>query len=168
MSRDGVGKLLRAFGISAFLWVALPGLGWAQQSCGSSCAVSANSCAQPCQWLCCPPAYRHCQEGPPRLHFHCACPHPVCNPCELPHWGYFETCWYPWPYPPTPCPGSPASMVVLNPYGNTHVPAADPRQPRPTTPPQGMAPAPRTLMTLPPPSPPVDDLNTPRPYRPGQ
>jgi hypothetical protein len=23
----------------------------------------------------------------------------VCDPCALPHFGYYQTCWSPWPYP---------------------------------------------------------------------
>jgi hypothetical protein len=52
-----------------------------------------------CGWRHCPPAYVHYQEGPPKLHFRRICPKPVCNPCCLPHYGYFATCWHPWPFP---------------------------------------------------------------------
>src|SRR5262249_15074712 len=46
------------------------------------------------------------------LKFKCACPKPVCDPCNLPHYGYFATCWRPWPWPhdwshcPVPPPGA--------------------------------------------------------------
>src|SRR5262249_26532562 len=48
----------------------------------------------------CPPPYVHCQEGPPRLRFKCAWPKPVCDPCNLDHYGYYQTCWRPWSWPP--------------------------------------------------------------------
>jgi len=48
----------------------------------------------------CPPPFVHCQEGPPRLRFKCACPKPVCDPCNLEHYGYYQTCWRPWSFSP--------------------------------------------------------------------
>ena len=46
----------------------------------------------------CPPPYIHWAEGPPRLWFKCACPRPVCDPCSLEHYGYYQTCWRPWSF----------------------------------------------------------------------
>jgi hypothetical protein len=57
----------------------------------------AGDCCGPC-WHC-PPPYIHCQYGPPRLKFKCVCPLPVCGPCDLKHFGYFPTCWAPYPFP---------------------------------------------------------------------
>jgi hypothetical protein len=51
-----------------------------------------------CQRTHCPPCYKHCQEGAPRIKFQCGCPQPICNPCYSPNWGYFETCWTPNPW----------------------------------------------------------------------
>jgi hypothetical protein len=48
----------------------------------------------------CPPAYIHCQEGPPKIKWKCGCPRPVCDPCNLAHFGYYRPCWLAWPYPP--------------------------------------------------------------------
>jgi len=167
MSLRMLGKGLRRLGISALLLAMAPAVSWAQ-GCGS-CAVAAPTCNTSCQWLHCPAPYKHCQEGPPRLHWHCGCPHPVCNPCDLPHFGYWETCWYRWPFPPTPCPEpTPASMVTLNPPQMAPL-RNDPRLPRsqpstgPVTPaPQGFSPNPRT------PTPGAsDELPQPRQLRPG-
>jgi hypothetical protein len=47
----------------------------------------------------CPPGISHCRERPPHVHITHGCPKPVCNPCELPNFGYFEPCWRPWPWP---------------------------------------------------------------------
>lgn len=66
----------------------------------------------------CPPPYKHCYEGPPRIHFKHGCPKPVCDPCHLPHYGYFRPCWRKWPWAPNwshcycPPPGAlvPASV----------------------------------------------------------
>jgi hypothetical protein len=62
----------------------------------------------------CPPPYIHCQEGCPRIRFKCACPRPICGPCELEHNGYYPTCWQPWPYPPdySHCPTPPPGFMV--------------------------------------------------------
>ena len=146
MSCDTVSKLLRCLGLSAFIALAMPGWTWAQATCAScgtgGCAPTAEcgtcaTCAscQSCQWFHCPPAFHHCQEGPPCLWFKCGCPHPVCNPCTLQHYGYFEACWTPYPFPadwshcPTP---PPAAFVTLNPLATrTPVtpggPTGDPR-----------------------------------------
>jgi hypothetical protein len=114
-------KLLGWLGISAFLWLATPALSWAQFG-SATCGVSFGTpCAAPCQSFHCPPAYKHCYEGAPHLHFHRGCPHPICNPCDLPQWGYFETCWTPWPFPPSfaHCPvPPPAQFMPLNAYGS--------------------------------------------------
>jgi hypothetical protein len=77
----------------------------------------------------CPPPYCHRQEGPPRLKFKCVCPRPVCGPCDLQHFGYYPTCWspYPWlpdysccpapavpaPYPPPAPPAAVSSLTKL-------------------------------------------------------
>lgn len=62
----------------------------------------------------CPPPYRHCMEGPPRLHYRRGCPSPVCNPCTAPNWGYFQPCWNPYPWPPdwSHCPAVPPAAYV--------------------------------------------------------
>jgi hypothetical protein len=62
----------------------------------------------------CPPPFVHCQEGPLRLRFKCACPKPVCDPCNLEHYGYYQTCWRPWSFPPDTrhCPEALPSVVV--------------------------------------------------------
>jgi hypothetical protein len=62
----------------------------------------------------CPPPYIHCTEGPPRLKYKCACPKPVCEPCSLERWGYYQNCWHPWPFPPdwSHCPTPPSGALV--------------------------------------------------------
>src|ERR1700692_4181373 len=95
-------KMLSCFGVSAFLWLALPTAAWAQ-----GCGVQFGTpCAAGCESHHCPPPFQYTYEGGPRIHWHCGCPHPICNPCDLPHWGYYETCWSPYPFPPnwTHCP----------------------------------------------------------------
>jgi hypothetical protein len=34
------------------------------------------------------------------FHYKCICPKPICEPCNLEHFGYYPTCWQPWPFPP--------------------------------------------------------------------
>lgn len=53
-----------------------------------------------CCWTKCPPKFVHCAEGPPRIKFKQGCPKPVCDPCRLQGWGYYQNCWHPWPWPP--------------------------------------------------------------------
>ncbi|HYT90831.1 MAG TPA: hypothetical protein VEL76_19130 [Gemmataceae bacterium] len=113
------------------------------QECGlGGCGISGcPSCGQPCQHHHCPPPYHHCMEGPPRICIKCGCPRPVCNPCDLPHWGYFQPCWRPWPFPPdwSHCPyPTPAAEVAPAPHGWTV-------QPAPTLPDAGNPPVPRRL-----------------------
>jgi len=83
---------------------------------GALCAAAALTvpsradpgCGFHCQRHHCPPHFRHCQERGPRIRFHKGCPKPICNPCDLPHWGYWETSWRQWPFPPNwaPCTGT--------------------------------------------------------------
>jgi hypothetical protein len=99
--------------------------------CHAGLGPPCGSCdAAHCQRHDCPPPYRHCQEGPPRLRFKKACPRPVCPPgCDTPYWGYFQPCWRPWSWPlgwahcPYPVP---AATVALPPPGVA--PAALPGQ----------------------------------------
>src|SRR5207244_1215571 len=79
--------------------VGMNGGGCAGGGCAAG-ATAAGSCGGHCLPIHCPPALHHCQEGPPCIKFHCGCPRPVCCPCDQPNWGYFQTCWRPWPWPP--------------------------------------------------------------------
>ena len=88
--------------------------------CGvnGSCGVGGNcgvKCAPAhCQRFHCPPALKWCAEGKPRICFQRGCPKPICNPCEAPNWGYYQTCWSPWPWPPdwSHCPVPPPASTV--------------------------------------------------------
>jgi hypothetical protein len=167
MSLRGVGKRLRSLGISAFVLLAVPAFSWAQQP-GQGCASGAcfgtpntGSCGtQFCQSHHCPPPYQHCVEGPPCIHWKCGCPRPVCNPCDLPHWGYYDKCWTPWPFPPnwTHCPTPPpAAFVTLNPMVHPNMPAQPPRLPNSS----GAVPG----QTYPNPMPPGGQESLPQPQR---
>lgn len=154
MSFGRVRKMLGMLGISALLSLAMPALGWAQTNgavngsftgafngganvSGLPCATFGVPCGQGCQTHHCPPHYKHCMEGPPRIHWTRGCPHPICNPCDLPHFGYFETCWSPWPFPPNwgHCPTvPPAALVNLNPFVNPNMPAPLPSRTTPGSP----------------------------------
>lgn len=63
---------------------------------------------------CCPPYMKHCFEGAPKIKFKHGCPKPICDPCNLPHFGYYQTCWSPWPFPPdwSHCRVQPTSTMV--------------------------------------------------------
>ena len=74
-------------------------------------AARAGDCCD--NWHC-PPKFVHCMERPPCPCYKCMCPRPVCNPCQLPHAGYYRTCWQPWPWPPdwSHCPAPPPSVKL--------------------------------------------------------
>jgi hypothetical protein len=82
----------------------------------SSCASgSCASCSTGyCQTHHCPPPLQHCMEGAPHIRVKCGCPKPICNPCSQPGWGYYETCWSPWPWPRNygHCPTVPPAATV--------------------------------------------------------
>jgi hypothetical protein len=69
----------------------------------------------------CPPYYIHCTEGPPKIKFKCGCPKPVCDPCMLDHFGYYRTCWQPWPCGPdgSHCPLPPAGSLATAQFRST-------------------------------------------------
>lgn len=80
-------------------------LGLVEIGHAQSISVSSTSCA-PCEQSCftcqrthCPPPLKHCLEGKPRIRYQHGCPKPICDPCNLPHFGYYQTCWRPWPFP---------------------------------------------------------------------
>jgi hypothetical protein len=51
------------------------------------------------------------------FHYKCVCPKPICNPCNLEHFGYYPTCWQPWPFPPdySHCPNYNCAMAAAGP-----------------------------------------------------
>jgi hypothetical protein len=85
----------------------------------ATCNTPAAASQHPGFKVKCPPPYYHVYEGPPCLKFKKGCPRPVCDPCELPHFGYYQSCWTPWPYPPDwrHCPyPTPSDMLPPPPY----------------------------------------------------
>lgn len=62
----------------------------------------------------CPPPFKWYAEKPPCIIFKHACPRPVCDPCHLEHYGYYQTCWRPWNFPPdwSHCPTPPPGVVL--------------------------------------------------------
>ncbi len=89
---------------------ALGGLVHAQQGC-PACAP----CLPQVPRTHCPHPYCYTQEGAPCIHYNCGCPAPVCNPCDLPHYGYFQPCWRPSPFAMdwSHCPEMPAAAAVV-------------------------------------------------------
>lgn len=118
--------ILQVGAVGALLLVSCPpafGQWWKLgfgSSCGSGC----------CDKEKCPPPYIHHQEGPPRLKVKQGCGKPVCDPCTLPHYGYFQTCWRGWPFAPdwSHCPVPPPGA-----YANGTAPVVTAA---PATPPQ--------------------------------
>jgi hypothetical protein len=96
-----------------------------------------GNCGFSCPHHHCPPAYKHCVEGPPHLRFKCGCPLPVCPPdCNTPNWGYYQPCWNPWPWPPdwSHCPVPPPASQVI-PGNEIILPIAPRGQPQQELPP---------------------------------
>jgi hypothetical protein len=101
------------------------------------CNQNQNGSCEYANCNCCPPPYKHCTEGGPCICFKCGCPKPICCPANLPNWGYFQTCWRPWPWPPdwTHCYGTPPASQLIPPLSNaygaygTPVPGVVPPQP---------------------------------------
>jgi hypothetical protein len=73
-----------------------------------------GNCAPHCQRFHCPPPLIHCMEGPPKIKIKRGCPRPICCPCDMPNWGYYQTCWTPWPWLPdwSHCPVPPPAAFV--------------------------------------------------------
>src|SRR5438105_11298052 len=83
----------------------------------ASLAFAPAAVAQECESCSkgpCPPHFRYHYEGPPKIKFKHGCPKPICDPCYLPHYGYYQTCWAPWPFPPdwSHCPVPPPAALV--------------------------------------------------------
>lgn len=71
----------------------------------------------------------HCQKTvfvkprPPHVKYKCVCPKKICPCCPLENFGYYPTCWHPWPFPPNygHCPVPPAAAMapMIVPGGQT-------------------------------------------------
>jgi hypothetical protein len=110
----------------------------ADGKCDATCATGCDTgCGTKCNRFHCPPPYVHRAEGPPHIKFKQGCPKPVCPPCELPHWGYYQTCWRTWPFPPdwSHCEVPPPGVLANCPEGTRFVPAAPAAAPANVIPP---------------------------------
>lgn len=119
-------------------------LGWLGQTEVRGEDFLANCLGGCCPKFHCPPRLQHCLEGAPRLHFRCGCPRPICNPCNLPNWGYYQACWNPWPWQHnwSHCPVPPPAALV-----HPGLPPVDnhPGQGRPVPDPSTIMPTPRPV-----------------------
>jgi hypothetical protein len=109
-------RWLAGLGLVAAAFLSGGGLASAQAPCATCpTATYATADCYHCQRFHCPPHHKHCLEGPPRICFQRGCPKPICNPCTTPNWGYHQTCWTPWPWPPdwSHCPVQPPAAVVF-------------------------------------------------------
>jgi hypothetical protein len=113
MPRGRMGRLSALVGVAA-LALGLRAAPAQAQGCASCAAPTGCTTGGVCQQTHCPPHFHHCQERPPVICIHCGCPRPVCNPCSLPNFGYFQPCWTPWPLPPdwSHCPSPPPAAHV--------------------------------------------------------
>lgn len=90
------------------------GSGGCSSGCGIGCPVPFVNIRPWAYSKHCPPPFQHCQEGPPCIKVRTGCPKPVCDPCKYEHYGYYQTCWRRWPFPPDwshcPCPPPSAEL----------------------------------------------------------
>lgn len=76
---------------------------------------------------CCTPnvncgQYVFCTPRPPILRFPYVCGKPVVDPCTWDHYGYYQTCWAPWGFPPAHCHCPTQQLAAVVP---AHTPRAD-------------------------------------------
>ena len=82
----------------------------------------------------------------------------------MPHWGWYETCWTPWPWPANfaHCPmPPPATFVTMHPIASPPMPPIRTLQPGTTFERPGVAPAP----TFPGPNGAPEEIQLPPPTR---
>jgi hypothetical protein len=103
--------------LAAVILATASGRAWAQGGCAQGqCFVGQTQECGRCKHFCCPHT-KHCMEGPPRICFQCGCGRPIMSPCSAPNWGYYQTCWSPWPWGPdwSHCPVQPPASLVWPP-----------------------------------------------------
>jgi hypothetical protein len=101
-------RSLAAHGLTLLVLLSIVPASLGQENCQTCCPSTCN------RWDC-PPYFKYCQEGSPRICIQCGCPKPVCCPSDAPNWGYYQRCWRPWPWAPnwSHCYGvPPASQLV--------------------------------------------------------
>jgi len=115
-------KLISAGSALVLLAASTPAFG--QASLGQPCCGQTECCPSGCNMWHCPPKFTYCMEGPPKICVFCACPKPVCCPSDAPNWGYFQTCWRPYPWGPnwSHCYGNPPAAQVMVPGTTTATP----------------------------------------------
>jgi hypothetical protein len=124
-------------------------------------AAQAQHACRDCGSAHCPPAFKHVAEKHPRVQVRRGCAKPVCDPCSLPNWGYYATCWSRWPHADDQAHCRPtAGMVLVSDAAPALTPA--PAVSPPT--------APMALPQAAPPMPPMPQRTPPpgaQPLRPG-
>ncbi len=109
---------------------------------GGYCPGSAANCG----------TYVFCTPQPPNLAFPTVCGKGVCDPCTWDHFGYHNTCWAPWGFPPSlgHCPTPQLAAVVPSYTPRVEYFSSDLRDQQPGLPAQT---APPVQQELPPPAP---------------
>jgi hypothetical protein len=139
-------RTVRRLGAAGLAWAMLltaTPASFGQAMLGGPCC---QGCNEGCNRWDCPPKYKYCQEGPPCIWVQCGCPRPVCCPIDAPNWGYFPTCWRPYPWGPnwSHCYGMPPAAQIVPPLSHgEYTPPGEPPtqlpQPRQVTPPNAPA-----------------------------
>jgi hypothetical protein len=117
-----IDRLTPAWGLFAAALVLSFGAAAPARAQCASCGAGGDCCGRGPSCGHCPPAFVHYYERPPKIKFKPSCPRPVCDPCNLEHYGYYQTCWCSWPFPPDmrhcPCAAShPAASYLMEPAG---------------------------------------------------
>jgi hypothetical protein len=109
-------KLATVLSAAALLMTFTPA-SFGQAALGQPCCGQSQCCEPGCKLWDCPPCIKYCAEGGPRICVLCGCPKPICCPSDAPNWGYFQTCWRPYPWGPnwSHCYGVPPAATVVPP-----------------------------------------------------
>jgi hypothetical protein len=118
---------------------------------GAASAAQAQHACRDCGSAHCPPAFKHVAEKHPHVQVRRGCAKPVCDPCSLPNWGYYATCWNRWPHADNQAHCRPTAGMVLE---SDAVPALAPTPAAPPT-------APMALPQATPPMPPMPQRTPP-------
>lgn len=78
-----------------------------------------------------------CRPKAPCIKYKRVCSKPICPCCLMENFGYYPTCWHPWPFPPNYCHCPVPPTIATAPCSPMGVPAAADQLPPPALMPSG-------------------------------
>ncbi|MGH7173137.1 MAG: hypothetical protein ACRELG_22880 [Gemmataceae bacterium] len=78
-----------------------------------------------------------CRPKPPCIKYKRVCPKPICSCGEMENFGYYPTCWHPWPFPPNYCHCPVPPTIVTAPCSPIGAPKGIEQLPQPSLLPPG-------------------------------